>query len=103
MKLLAPLLLIIAAVLLLEAQTDGFKTATFEGPATVAFAITCDGSALSYTTRAVYVGTAGDLVATMATSGTDITFATVPAGTVLPIRITSCDSSSTASDLVGLY
>ena len=53
--------------------------------------------------RAIYVGGAGSLVVTLAGDSSTITFTAVPAGTLLPIRITSISSSSTATDVVALY
>ena len=89
-------------------QTDKFRffPATFEGPATKGFAITSNESAnLAFTTRAVYVGSAGNLVVEMAddASGTTTTFAAVPAGTTLPIRIRKVRTVGTANSVVGLY
>ena len=89
-------------------QTDKFRffPATFEGPATKAFAITSNESAnLAFTTRAVYVGSAGNLVGEMAddASGTTTTFTAVPAGTTLPIRIRKVRTVGTANSVVGLY
>lgn len=53
------------------------------------------------TTRAVYVGTAGALVVTMA-SGRTATFLNVPSG-IFPIQITGVQGGSTAADLWALY
>lgn len=43
------------------------------------------GSNSIRTTRALYVGTAGDVTVTMA-SGNSVTFSAVPAGTILPVQ-----------------
>tara|TARA_R110000824_G_scaffold16676_3_gene68833 strand:- start:1865 stop:2128 length:264 start_codon:yes stop_codon:yes gene_type:complete len=52
--------------------------------------------------RAVYVGAAGDLVVNGA-DGVTVTFAAVPAGSVLPIKPTVILSTGTgASSIVGL-
>ena len=72
-------------------QTDKFRffPATFEGPATKAFAITSNESAnLAFTTRA---------------SGTTTTVTAVPAGTTLPIRVRKVRTVGTANSVVGLY
>lgn len=57
---------------------------------------------LPYVSRALYVGTAGNLVAVRA-DGTEVTFANVPAGMFLPIRAIRVDDTSTASDIVALW
>ena len=53
-------------------------------------------------TRAVWVGSAGDLVVDMATTGATITFVGIVAGTLLPIAIKHVHFSSTAGSLVAL-
>lgn len=66
-----------------------------------AFVITA-GSTLRHNTRAVWVGTAGNLKATMV-DGTEVTFVGVPAGTLLPIQVSAVASSgTTAGSLLGL-
>ena len=80
-------------------MADNF--ATFQGglssPATGAVAVTPhDTNALAATTRAVYVGGAGALTVTMA-NGVNATFAAVPAGTTLPIRVTHVLATGTAA------
>lgn len=47
--------------------------------------------------RAIYVATVGDVVVDMAREGTTITFAAVPAGTTLTIRIKRFRVASTAT------
>ena len=53
-------------------------------------------------TRGIYVGTAGDLVVRPSDGGGDVTFAGVPAGSILPVRVSQVRAATTASDLVGL-
>lgn len=53
--------------------------------------------------RAIYVGTAGDLTCKMMKDAADVTFVGVPAGTILPIRVSHIRASSTADDIVVLY
>jgi hypothetical protein len=54
-------------------------------------------------TRAIYVGGAGDIVA-VCQDGTAVTFSSVPAGTVLPIKAKRVNSTSTtATNMVALY
>jgi len=73
-------------------------------PARRGFAIVAsDTNDLSAETRAVYVGSAGDLVAVLS-SGDEVTFAGVGGGTLLPIRAKRIKSTgTTAGQLVGLY
>lgn len=54
-------------------------------------------------TRALYVGSAGDLAVVMA-DGTRLVFGAVPAGTLLPVRVARVLATGTgASRLVGLW
>ena len=84
---------------------DRFQNSSpsLSGPAVHAFAIApSDTVALTETTRAVYVGGAGSIAAIMA-SGASASFAAVPSGTVLPVRLTKVMATGTsASDIVGL-
>jgi hypothetical protein len=80
---------------------------TFEGmssgldsPASKAVAVVED-VALTNTSRALYVGVAGDLVVTMAGGG-DATFKNVAAGSFLPIRVTMVKAATTATDILAL-
>lgn len=50
----------------------------------------------------LYIGTGGDVVATMA-SGASVTFANVTDGTFLPVRVTRIVTATTASDIVALH
>lgn len=54
-------------------------------------------------TRGLYVGGAGDVVVTPAGGGADVTFAAVPAGTILPIQVLLVKTASTASNIVALF
>lgn len=86
-------------------MADNF--ATFKGglnaPCTLAAAVTPhDTNELSVTTRSVYVGGAGNLTVTMAGGG-NATFNSVPAGTVLPIRVSKVlATGTTATNIVAL-
>jgi len=84
---------------------DRFETAStsLTSPAINAFAITpADGAELSEITRAIYIGGAGNVRAILR-SGAEVTFAGLPAGTVLPIRVRSVQATgTTATALVGL-
>lgn len=71
------------------------------------FAITpSNTSVFTQPTRAVYVGSEGDLTVQMIGyngSNTVLTFSNVPAGAVLPIRVQRVYENSTASALVGIF
>jgi hypothetical protein len=73
-------------------------------PANDALAVTpSDTAPVTYVSRALYVGGAGNLSVTMQGGG-NVTFVAVPAGTVLPIRVTHVRSTSTtATSIVNLY
>ncbi len=71
------------------------------GAATDAIAITKSDSTI-VNVDAIYVGTTGD-VAVLTSKGTTVTFPSVPAGAILPIKSTKVMSTNTtASGLVGL-
>jgi hypothetical protein len=53
--------------------------------------------------RALYVGTAGNLVVRFKDSTADVTFKNVPAGQILPISPVLVKLASTAADIVALY
>ena len=69
-------------------------------PATRAEAVTkSDSVDLSYVSRGIYVGGAGDVAAVM-WSGDVVTFSAVPAGTLLPIRCKRINSTNTTATLM---
>ncbi|MDB5550939.1 MAG: hypothetical protein JWL86_923 [Rhizobium sp.] len=84
---------------------DRFQNSSpsLSGPAAHGFAVTPnDSTTLSETTRALYVGSAGAVAVLMA-SGASLTFTGVPAGTVLPVRVTKVMATGTsATDILGL-
>ena len=86
-------------------MADAFENLNpgLDSPARQAFAIgtATYGTALSQTTRALYVGTGGDVVADMA-GGNTVTFAGVQDGSILPIRVTALGTATTATGIVGL-
>lgn len=71
-------------------------------PANEAFAITPhDSNDFANNTRAIYVGTGGDIVAVI--GGVAITFKNVPDAAVLPIRASRVNATNTtAQNMVGL-
>jgi hypothetical protein len=74
-----------------------------DSPARDVFAITkSDATVFTISTRAIYVGTGGDLAVRMI-SGNSATFTNVPDGTILPLR---CDkvleTGTDASEILGL-
>ena len=76
------------------------------GPATKAESITPDDDTDIAIPRAIWVGGAGDLTVTMGEdkTSTPVTFASVPAGIMLPIRVKRVlATGTTASAIVALY
>lgn len=72
-------------------------------PASHAFAITPHATnELSYVTRALYIGGAGNVDVAME-GGQLVSFAAVPVGSILPIRVKRVIDTSTATFIIGLY
>lgn len=74
-------------------------------PATHGFSITPNDTAdLEFVTRFVYAGGIGD-IALVTLGGDTVTFKSVPAGTILPIRASRVLATGTSAsmNLVGLY
>jgi hypothetical protein len=62
-----------------------------------------DAVELTVVTKALYVGTGGNVVVRSLDGVIDITFANVPTGTILPIRARAVRATgTTASQIVGL-
>lgn len=62
-----------------------------------------DSTVLDPPTRALYVGVGGELTVRML-DGEDVTFASVPAGSVLPICVDKVyDANTDADSIVALY
>ena len=53
-------------------------------------------------TRALYIGVTGDVVVTMVSGATPITFKAVPVGT-LSVQVTQVLAATTATDILALY
>lgn len=87
-------------------MTDKFsdQATGLGGPAGSAFAVTkSDATVFSQPTRALWVGGAGDVAVRMLDQ-TTLTFAAVPAGQLLPIRVDKVLSTgTTATSIVGMY
>jgi hypothetical protein len=85
--------------------TDNFsRQQTLTGdPATNAVLITpSDSTDLVAVSRAVYIGTTGNMKVTMQDSGT-VLFTGIPAGTTLPIRVSRIwSTTTTASTIIAL-
>ena len=77
-----------------------FGSAAESAPARDAVEVT-DDSVIN--ARALWIGSAGDLVVVFPGATAPVTFKNVPAGTLLPISVESIDDASTASDIVALY
>ncbi|KGD86576.1 MULTISPECIES: hypothetical protein [Rhizobium/Agrobacterium group] len=77
--------------------------ASLSGPASSGFSITpSDGSDLPEATRALYVGTGGNLTVRML-SGETLTLSNVSSGSLLPLRITRVlATGTTAAAIAGL-
>lgn len=62
-----------------------------------------DNNELPFLTKAIYIGSGGDLVMLIGKSQTPVTFRNVLAGSVLDVRVRAVKSTgTTAADLVGL-
>jgi hypothetical protein len=85
------------------AITDRWKNLGSMGACEALVAITPnDSTDLGEVTRALYVGTAGD-VKVMCLDSSQVTFTAVPAGTVLPVRIKRVmNTGTTAGSLIGM-
>lgn len=72
-------------------------------PAASAVAVTPhDTNPLTNISRGLYIGTAGNLAVVMQ-DGTEVNFASVPAGAVLPIRVQKVKATgTTAGNIVAL-
>jgi hypothetical protein len=77
-------------------------TRSLTSPPEHAVAVTPADQDLAQVTRAVYVGVAGDLAVRMQDGGS-VTFLGVPAGTLLPLRVSRVLPATTAGGIVGLW
>lgn len=76
---------------------------SYSDPVSNGFAVTpSDGTDFSRTVRGLYVGGTGNVVVVFPDDST-VTFSSVPAGTILPVRIKRVNSTSTtATNMVAL-
>lgn len=85
------------------ADTWGGKDNSISGPAgsAVAIDLSSTDATLGYVSRGIYVGGAGDVKVDMAgpQAGT-VTFSAVPAGTLLPIRVSKVYKTGTTATLL---
>lgn len=85
---------------------DAFKNIkeTKQDPIDNAFSITPnDSTELDVATRAIYVGSTGDLTVELLKDSTAVTFVNVLSGSILPLRAKKVLSTgTTASNIVGL-
>ena len=81
---------------------DGSAPASQSSPDS-GFAVTPSDSTTLQTTWGLWVGGAGTLVVTMAGDGSVLTFAGIPAGTWMPIRVKKVMAATTASLIVAAY
>lgn len=74
------------------------------GGATQGRAVTKNDSTVLPVTRALWVGGVGDVAVVFEDGGSAVTLSSVPAGTLLPIRVTKVMSTNTtATNMVALY
>jgi hypothetical protein len=76
-----------------------------ESPALRGFAITKSDSTELPLTKALYIGTGGNLTVSMRgidDQEADVVFANIQDGSLLPIRATKVKAATTASNIVGL-
>lgn len=85
-------------------STDiGYGQTTARDPASRFAAVTPSASVeLDYVTRGLWIGTGGTVVA-VNDQGNEVTFSNVPDGTLLPIRTSRIDDTSTATNIVAMW
>lgn len=85
-------------------MADMFSThsSALDSPARAGFAITPDDNDLAQTTRALYTGKGGTLVCILADDAAEVTFSSVPAGQILPLRIRRVKATGTTASMIWL-
>ena len=71
-------------------------------PAHWGVAVTPSDATVLQTTKALYIGGAGNVAVTMAGDGATVTFIAPPVGTILPIAVTKVRAATTATNIVAL-
>ena len=86
-------------------EVPKYADALMHLPAQSAVAITpSDASNLARESRGIWVGGAGDLKVDMVGTGTGVTFVGIPAGSLLPLRVSKIYATgTTATDIVEVY
>lgn len=85
-------------------MADNWGAGTVDSPARGAVAVTPSDATVLDTTRALYVGTGGNVAVYMAGKTTSVVFPNVQDGSILPIRVDRVlSTSTTASNIVALY
>jgi len=79
-----------------------FSAVGQDSPATSAAAVTPGTAVLDPTPRALWVGGAGNVVCTPLGGGT-ATIAGVAAGSIIPLRVTTVGTATTATLIVALW
>ena len=77
----------------------------WDQPAKSADSVTpSDSAEFSQPCKALFIGGAGNVTVDMVNDGTNITFVGIPAGMILPIRVTRVyNTGTTATSIVRLY
>lgn len=87
-------------------QTDNFENSMDNviAPARICFPVTpSDSGGLARVTKAIFVGTGGNINLRTVGSTDPVTFRNVPSGAILDLRVVSVLAlGTTASDIVGL-
>jgi len=79
-------------------------SADYSDPGTGVVAVTPSDATDLTGARALYVGGTGDVaVRCIFTSTSTVTFVAVPAGTILPLRVTRVMAATTATSIVAIY
>lgn len=60
-------------------------------------------NALDDVSKALYVGGAGNLVVRAVDDTVDVTMFAVPAGSIIPVRVSHVRATTTATDIVALF
>ncbi|WP_427966473.1 spike base protein, RCAP_Rcc01079 family [Altererythrobacter sp.] len=85
---------------------DNFQSSSDSliSPAQICFAVTPDDAQdLAMVTKAIYIGLGGDVTLRSVDNTDDVTFANVPTGAILDVRVSAVRATgTTASNIVGL-